>query len=78
MADVSSMGSGLSRRRRRLSDEETEQRMLQAALSMINSSGLTVGLDHISFEDVIRLASVAPQRRLPVAGLTRTCSSATS
>ncbi|XUL94474.1 hypothetical protein ACQ86D_01325 [Streptomyces galilaeus] len=56
---MSSMGSGLSRRRRRLSDEETEQRMLQAALSMINSSGLTVGLDHISFEDVIRLASVA-------------------
>ncbi|UXY30468.1 hypothetical protein [Streptomyces sp. HUAS TT20] len=33
--------------------------MLQAAMSMINSSGLTVGLDHISFEDVIRHASVA-------------------
>ncbi|MFE7659744.1 hypothetical protein [Streptomyces celluloflavus] len=59
MADVSSMESGLSRRRRRLSDEETEQRMLESAMSMINSSGLTVGLDHISFEDVIRHASVA-------------------
>lgn len=33
--------------------------MLQAAMDMINNSGLTVGLDHISFEDVIHHASVA-------------------
>jgi AcrR family transcriptional regulator len=60
--------SGLSRRRSRLSDEETEQRMLQAALSMVNQSGLTVSLDHLSFEDVIRDARVsrsAVYRRWP-------------
>ncbi|WP_218951940.1 TetR/AcrR family transcriptional regulator [Amycolatopsis anabasis] len=51
--------SGLARRRQRLSDEETEQRMLHAALAMVNEAGLTVSLDHISFEDVIRDAGVA-------------------
>ncbi|MFC5185601.1 TetR/AcrR family transcriptional regulator [Actinomadura harenae] len=51
--------SGLTRRRRRLSDEETEQRMLTTALAMVNQAGLTVSLDHISFEDVIRDAGVA-------------------
>ncbi|MEU5882535.1 TetR/AcrR family transcriptional regulator [Spirillospora sp. NPDC047279] len=50
---------GVTRRRRRLSDEETEQRMLRAAMDMVGRSGLTVGLDHISFEDVIRDAGVA-------------------
>ncbi|WP_307797436.1 TetR/AcrR family transcriptional regulator [Actinomadura barringtoniae] len=53
------MPTGVARRRRRLSDEETEQRMLEAALAMVNEAGLTVGLDHISFEDVIRDAGVA-------------------
>jgi AcrR family transcriptional regulator len=33
--------------------------MLQAALDMVNRTGLTVSLDHISFEDVIRDAGVA-------------------
>jgi AcrR family transcriptional regulator len=33
--------------------------MIQAALTMINKAGLTVSLDHISFEDVIRDADVA-------------------
>jgi AcrR family transcriptional regulator len=33
--------------------------MLRAATEMINRSGLTVSLDHISFEDVIRDAGVA-------------------
>ncbi|MGC0421486.1 TetR/AcrR family transcriptional regulator [Embleya sp. AB8] len=47
------------RRRRRLSDEETEQRMLRAALDSVNRTGLTVSLEHISFEDVIRDAGVA-------------------
>lgn len=60
--------TGVTQRRRRLSDEETEQRMLQAALDMVNRTGLTVSLDHISFEDVIRDAGVsrsAVYRRWP-------------
>lgn len=60
--------TGLSQRRRRLSDEETERRMLDAALAMINRTGLTVSLEHISFEDVIRDARVsrsAVYRRWP-------------
>jgi AcrR family transcriptional regulator len=60
--------TGLGRRGRRLSDRETEQRMLQAALAMISRTGLTVSLDHISFEDVIRDADVsrsAAYRRWP-------------
>jgi AcrR family transcriptional regulator len=51
--------TGLARRGRRLSDQETERRMLSAARSMLASSGLTVSLDHISFEDVIRAADVS-------------------
>ncbi len=42
--------------------------MLQTALAMVNRSGLTVGLDHISFEEVIRDAGVsrtAVYRRWP-------------
>ncbi|QWF83792.1 TetR/AcrR family transcriptional regulator [Amycolatopsis sp. CA-230715] len=49
----------LGRRRRRLSDDETEKRMVDAAMALVNRTGLTVGLDHISFEDVIRDAGVA-------------------
>jgi AcrR family transcriptional regulator len=51
-----------------LSDEETGRRMLDAALATVNRAGLTVGLDHISFEDVIRDAAVsrtAAYRRWP-------------
>jgi AcrR family transcriptional regulator len=51
--------TGLGRRRMRLSDRETRQRMLDAALARVTSTGLTVSLDHISFEDVIRDAGVA-------------------
>lgn len=51
--------TGLSRRRRRLSDRETEQRMLDTAVGMINEAGLTVSLQHISLEEVIREAGVA-------------------
>jgi AcrR family transcriptional regulator len=50
---------GLGRRNRRLSDQETRDRMLRAAMDMINRTGLTVSLDHIRFEDVIRDADVA-------------------
>jgi AcrR family transcriptional regulator len=60
--------TGLSRRRHRLSDEETERRMLDAALAMVNRTGLTVSLEHISFEDAIRDAGVsrsAAYRRWP-------------
>jgi AcrR family transcriptional regulator len=60
--------TGLGRRARRLSDRETEQRMLHAAMAMVSQTGLTVSLDHISFEDVIRDADVsrsAVYRRWP-------------
>ncbi|GAA3394987.1 TetR/AcrR family transcriptional regulator [Cryptosporangium minutisporangium] len=62
------LATGPTRRRRRLSDEETARRVLDAALAMVHRSGLTVGLDHISFEDVIREAGVsrtAAYRRWP-------------
>ncbi|MGX6607361.1 TetR/AcrR family transcriptional regulator [Micromonosporaceae bacterium Da 78-11] len=51
--------TGIGRRNRRLSDRETRDRMLRAAMNMINRTGLTVSLDHIRFEDVIRDADVA-------------------
>ncbi|MEU7872635.1 hypothetical protein [Dactylosporangium sp. NPDC049140] len=51
--------TGLGRRRRRLSDEETRARMLRTALETINRTGLAASLDHIRFEDVIRDADVA-------------------
>ena len=51
--------TGLARRGRRLPEDETEHRMLQAALAMVNRTGLTVSLEHISFEDVIRAADVS-------------------
>ena len=60
--------TGLARRGRRLSDRETEQRMLRTAVAMVQRTGLTVSLDHISLEDVIRDADVsrsAVYRRWP-------------
>jgi AcrR family transcriptional regulator len=51
--------TGLSRRRRRLSDRETERRMVDTAVRMVNEAGLTVSLEHISLEEVIREAGVA-------------------
>ena len=60
--------TGLARRGRRLSDRETEQRMLRTAVAMVRRNGLTVSLDNISLEDVIRDADVsrsAVYRRWP-------------
>jgi len=68
MADYPQAPTGLARRPRRLSDEETEQRMLRAAAAMVRDTGLTVSLEHISFEDLIRDAGVsrsAAYRRWP-------------
>jgi AcrR family transcriptional regulator len=59
VTDRSQAPTGFARRSRRLSDQETEQRMLRAAVAMVNRTGLTVSLDHISFEDIIRDADVA-------------------
>jgi len=58
MAD-SRAPTGLARRGRRLPEDETEQRMLRAALAMVHRDGLTVSLEHISFEEVIRVADVS-------------------
>lgn len=49
----------MATRRPRLSQEETERRMLVAAVEQINAAGLTVSLDHLSFEAVIQAADVA-------------------
>jgi AcrR family transcriptional regulator len=49
----------LARRGRRMSEQETEQRMLRAAAQVVSSAGLTVSLDHISMEDLIRAADVS-------------------
>lgn len=68
MDQVTPTSSGLGRRRQRLSDRETEERMLAAATAMVGRDGLTVSLEHISFEDVIRDAGVsrsAVYRRWP-------------
>ena len=46
-------------RRPRLSDAETEQRVLAAALAALVEQGITVGLDGVRFEDVIRAADVS-------------------
>lgn len=68
MTDHAQAPTGLGRRGRRLTDEELRQRMLRAAAGMVRRAGLTVSLDHISFEDVIRDADVsrsAAYRRWP-------------
>src|SRR3954454_845573 len=57
--DTAAGRPGLGRRTRRRSDQEPRYRMLRPAITMINETGLTVSLDHIRFEDVIRNAEVA-------------------
>jgi AcrR family transcriptional regulator len=51
--------TGVSRRRTRISDAETEERMIQAALDLVADAGLTVSLDHLSMETVIARADVS-------------------
>lgn len=51
--------SAIGRRRPRLTDEQTEQRMLATAAQALSREGLTVSLDHIRLEDVIREAGVS-------------------
>ena len=51
--------SAIGRRRPRLTDEQTEKRMLATAAQALSREGLTVSLDHIRLEDVIREADVS-------------------
>jgi len=51
--------TGLARRGVRLSDEETARRMLGTAVAMVRRAGLTVSLEHMAMEDIIREARVA-------------------
>ncbi len=46
-------------RRPRLSDEQTARRMLDTALAQLAARGVSVGLERIRFEDVIRDADVS-------------------
>jgi AcrR family transcriptional regulator len=46
-------------RRTRISDQETERRMLATAAEAVAEAGLAVSLDHIRLEDVIREAGVS-------------------
>lgn len=50
---------GLTVRRRRLSDTETRQQMLDAASTALSEAGLTVSLEHLSYEAVIQRADVS-------------------
>ena len=55
-------------RRPRISQQQTEERMLAAAVDQVNAAGLTVSLDHLSLEAVISAADVsrtAAYRRWP-------------
>ncbi len=51
--------TGVSRRRQRISDTETQRRMLDAAIALVGEQGLTVSLDHVSLEAVIARADVS-------------------
>jgi AcrR family transcriptional regulator len=68
LPNTQAAASGLARRERRIPLKETEERMLGAAVDVLTEEGLTVSLDHISFEEVIRRAGVsrtAVYRRWP-------------
>lgn len=68
MSSADRVPTGMTGRRRRISDEETARRMLRAAVATVTRTGLTVSLEHLSFEDLIRDAGVsrsAAYRRWP-------------
>jgi len=46
-------------RRARLSDEQTARRVLDAALAQLAEQGISVGLDQLRYEDVVRAADVS-------------------
>lgn len=51
--------SPIRTRRPRLSPDQTRQRVLHSAVRAAGAGGLTVGLDHLSFEEAIRDADVS-------------------
>lgn len=51
--------SGAARRRRRMAEQDTERRMLDAALEVLAAGGLTVSLEHLGFEEIIQRAGVS-------------------
>jgi AcrR family transcriptional regulator len=55
---MSSPGWGAPRRNNRQPADETRQAALSTALSMLTQSGLTVSLEHLSIEDLIRTAGL--------------------
>lgn len=48
-----------SNRMARMTDRETEQRMLSAALSLVHDRGISTGLESLPFDEVIRAAEVS-------------------
>lgn len=59
MADEYRDPSRIGRKRPRLSESDTRTRALRTAVDALLETGLSVGLDHISMEDVIREAGVS-------------------
>ncbi len=51
--------TGVARRRSRLSDAQTERRMLDAGLDLVEAGGFTVSLEHLGFEEAITAAGVS-------------------
>lgn len=59
MVDDRVPGSPRTLRKRRISDDETRQQMIEAGRDLVAASGLTVSLEHLSFELVIQEARVS-------------------
>lgn len=59
MSSSSQPPTGAARRRKRMSDADTRQRMLDTAVQLITQRGMSVSLEHLSFEEIIQAAGVA-------------------